>query len=54
MDAPDIRWEESNHLCIAAINFKTDTILQTNGEVKRETAVSGHNSYNNSFNISFN
>lgn len=55
MEAPEVRWEESNHLCTVGVNFKTDTILQTNGEIADDdSTTSTHNAYNNSFNMSFN
>ena len=56
MEPPEINWDNDTHYCSAAITFNTDTIMQTNGNVELDLSdvVMNHQSYDASFNNSFN
>lgn len=53
MDAPDPSWKADNHLMQMDITFRTDTIMQTNGESDENSGVEML-SYDGSFDASFN
>lgn len=53
MEPPEIEWDDDNHLCIATVEFQSDTIVQTNGEAIGQSTISTGVAFNGSFNESF-
>ena len=52
--APEFTWDYSNHFCTSKLSFRTDVIVQTNGESESYVIGDINGSFDNSFDKSFN